>query len=92
MRRYKEIHGESVIPEGCYCYWHIKDSGRKTKEGLPILESDFCPYWDIDDSRPEQMNGYCWYMEIGDWEDGGGGLLWDQCKECGIKDYDLIEE
>ena len=32
----------------------------------------------------EQGTGYCHYLELGDWMDGGSNLLWDQCKECGI--------
>jgi hypothetical protein len=33
------------------------------------------------------MDGYCKYLERGDWElEAGHSLLWDQCKACGIKD------
>lgn len=59
---------KNLIPYGYYCY---DENGR-------------CPYWCIDDNRPEQENGYCSYLDIGDWE-MEFGLLWDQCKECGIK-------
>lgn len=86
MRAYKALHGESVIPEGCYCYNHIRKSGRYREDGLPILDVDVCPYWDMDENRPSQMNGYCWFLEQGDWEEGAGGLLWDQCKSCGLND------
>lgn len=94
MRAYKELHGESVIPKGCYCYENFRDSGRRNANGFPIFNMDICPYWDRNEDYPEQMNGYCWYMEMGDWEDGGGGLLWDQIKECGINDsdYDPCED
>ena len=34
--------------------------------------------------QPEQENGYCSYLERGDWEADHLSLLWDQCKECGI--------
>lgn len=61
----------SVIPEGPYC--HV---GRKS----------ICPYWAMDPSREEQDNGYCSYMGKGDWQHDGIGLLWDQVKECGVKD------
>ena len=46
-----------------------------------------CPFWDIDESKPTQMNGYCHYLKRGDWEDEDYGLLWDKVKECGVKDY-----
>jgi len=91
MRAYRDLHGESVIPQGCYCYNNLRDSGRKTGNNIPIFDVDVCPYWDIDEDQPEQMNGYCWFMEYGDWEDGGGGLLWDSCKECGINDPDDLD-
>ena len=83
------------IPPGDYCY--------KYKNGKRIT----CPYWDIDESKPYQYNGYCHYLKKGDWEieeeqelknlktgeiEKGKdvpfptSLLWDQVKECGIKD------
>ena len=88
MRAYRGLHGESVIPKGCYCYGNMRDEGGKNKNGLPIFKVDVCPYWDKDEDREEQMNGYCWFLEEGDWENGGGGLLWDQCKYCGVNDSD----
>ena len=27
-----------------------------------------CPFWYIDSSKPERMNGYCSYLEKGDWD------------------------
>ena len=27
-----------------------------------------CPYWDLNEDYPEQENGYCGYLEKGDWE------------------------
>lgn len=59
------------IPEGGYCY-----SGQYK-----------CPFWDRDRSKPEQVSGYCHYLKRGDWENEHFGLLWDSCKECGVKDY-----
>lgn len=65
----------SVIPEGMYCYDH---------KGL-------CPYWSWDDSAPTQQEGCCSFLNTTDVQiskEGGFGLLWDQCKECGVnKDY-----
>ena len=70
MRRLKREQGEVVIPQGCYCY----------------DENGVCPYLSDRKDKPPQMNSYCWFLEIGDWEEKGSGLLWDQCKECGIND------
>jgi len=94
MRAYKAIHGEKVIPRGCYCYHSMKLTDRTTEEGLPIFKTDLCPYWDMDDSKPHQSSGYCWYIEKGDWEEDGTFLLFDQCKECGLNypDDDPCEE
>lgn len=70
MRNLKYNQGISVIPRGCYCY---DNNGT-------------CPYWDMASNKPEQMNGYCWYLDLGDWfESGGTDLLWDQVKVCNIK-------
>lgn len=44
-----------------------------------------CPFLDKDETKPIQRNGYCHYLKRGDWENFG--LLWDQVKECGVKDY-----
>jgi hypothetical protein len=98
-----KIKDESFIPDGMYCH------------GMGSDNEYICPYWDFDDERPHQENGYCHFMEKGDWNintEGeqhiayskdhpewvddkvsdhpelpqiGWGLLWDQCKECGIK-------
>lgn len=60
----------SLIPPGPYCY---------TRGPFKI-----CPFWDSIEQFPKQGNGYCHFMRCGD--DVRGGLLWDQCKECGIND------
>lgn len=67
-----------LIPEGHYCYT-INSVDNKTGR----LNIDVCPYWDKNEDHPEQDNGYCHFLEEGDWEMEGLGLLWDQCKECG---------
>ena len=61
---------ESFIPKGIYCY---------DEKGL-------CPFWDKFKELPNQSNGYCHFLEVGDFSSSGTFLLWDQCKECGIKD------
>lgn len=58
----------TVIPEGDYCY-HSLDN--------------YCPYWHIIHGLPEQMNGYCEFINKSD-VDLNGGMLWDQIKECKI--------
>ena len=58
------------IPEGLYCYKRISH-----------IKIKLCPYWSRRDDKPEQENGYCSYLKIGDW-DIPLGLLWDQVKEC----------
>lgn len=75
------------IPPGPYCY-KILDTSEYTKTGT--IKTKLCPHWDIDETKPYQMNGYCHFLKQGDWmEEDGTDLLWDQCKECGIKlDYD----
>jgi hypothetical protein len=61
-----------VIPMGMYCYSRDDDG-----------TVNVCPYWDMKDDQPEQMNGYCHFLGEGDWDVEGLSLLWDQCKECG---------
>jgi len=73
------------IPHGPYCY-EIIEIERDKKNEKPIMTVHVCPYWYRDSTKPEQMNGYCAYMDIGDWDDEGFGLLWDQVKCCGINE------
>lgn len=80
------VKNEKYIPPGPYCYHFI--SGPDKKGRLKTLP---CPFWDTRDDKPEQSRGYCHYLEKGDWEDGGTFLLWDLCKECGIKSWDDYE-
>lgn len=66
---------KQLIPEGNYCYTRVDGKFK------------ICPFWDSFPQFPSQDNGYCHYMNKGDWQDKGIGLLWDQCKECGVKEY-----
>jgi len=68
----------SIIPYGIYCYTSVgwEDGVYKV---IP------CPYWSRRTDKPEQENGYCSYLGVGDW-DLHIGLLWDQVKECGINE------
>lgn len=68
-----------LIPEGNYCY------GIKTLEDGFVVRPT-CPFWDKLLDFPKQNNGYCHYLKQGDFQ-GGLGLLWDQCKCCGVNEY-----
>jgi hypothetical protein len=63
-----------------YCYTML----RVEKNGTVRIKT--CPYWSQIEGKEEYENGYCSYIEKGDWEIGG--LLWDQCKECGVNTED----
>ena len=70
------IKNKDLIPPGIYCYRGI---GVKDNHQIRLN----CPYWESRDDKPEQDNGYCDFMQRGDWEVDGLSLLWDQVKECG---------
>ena len=55
-------------------------------KGYYCYDEKVCPYWDLDELRPSQVNGFCWFLEMGDWEEGVSEL-WDQCKCCGVNYY-----
>lgn len=71
-----------VIPHGPYCYTILNAPHRPIKAPW-VIQTKLCPYWSLNKEKPEQMNGYCSYLEKGDWEDGVD-LLWDQVKNCGV--------
>jgi hypothetical protein len=71
------------IPEGMYCYTIIEAPNQNNNGEFKTKN---CPYWSINENEQEQNNGYCKLLEIGDWQEDGMGLLWDQVKLCGIKD------
>ena len=47
---------KTLIPKGYYCYSLTSKSYKR------------CPYWSINKNYPKQFNGYCSYIEKGDWE------------------------
>ena len=71
MRGLRAAKGELAIPRGMYCY---------NGDGI-------CPYWDKVSAGEHEGDGYCWYLDKGDW-DSGMVALFDQCKCCGIRDDD----
>jgi len=72
---FTEEQAKKVISKGVYCY----------------DENGTCPFWEMRTDKREQENGYCHWLQEGDWEEKGSSLLWDQCKKCGIND-DLEED
>lgn len=85
------VRAESLIPRGPYCYkpgtirgWEVGADGVERPTGR-------CPFWSLKADASEQENGWCSYLKTGDMEEGGTFLLWDQCKECGIKDDDDVD-
>lgn len=87
--RCKRWKDQSIIPKGHYCYERleaVKDPTLIIPAKIEVINP--CPYWSRRKDKPEQENGYCSYMDEGDWEDTSGmglSLIWDQVKECGIK-------
>ena len=47
---------KSLIPYGDYCYSGETRGERK------------CPYWSIRKGKPKMRNGYCAFLEKGDWD------------------------
>lgn len=75
QERYLDTKDTECIPTGTYCH------GKRGEQ--------LCPYWAVAEDMPHQMDGYCDYLEKGDWElSAGHSLLWDQCKSCGINEED----
>jgi hypothetical protein len=63
---------ERVIPKGSYCYGY---------NGV------LCPFWKKMNNKPNELSGYCSYLNVGDWMDDGMGELWNHIKECDINIY-----
>lgn len=51
----------SVIPRGDYCYSIVGHNGVK-------MQVKYCPYWSLSKEHEAQNNGYCSFLEKGDWE------------------------
>lgn len=58
------------IPKGSHCF-----------DGY-----GYCQYWAIDFTRPKKKNGYCAFLDKGDWNLGDSSSLYDQCKICGVNE------
>lgn len=70
-----------LIPPGSYCYVLLEVNKLLR---MIILK---CPYWSLRQDKPQYMNGYCSFLERGDWEEDKCSLIWDQVKECNIRYY-----
>ena len=60
---------EKFVPPGTCCYEFLQ---AKDEAGAHWVLS--CPYREIKHDQQEQMNGYCHFLESGDWEGDGCGL------------------
>jgi len=55
---------KKLIPKNTYyCYDHLKVTKKSRYKTIGI-----CPYWSINKKYPKQNNGYCAYLEKGDWD------------------------
>lgn len=82
-----KVLDESVIPKGLYCYTISEIVNDR------IVKTNICPYLRNVHNKPEQMNGFCLYLDKGDWQEYGTDLLWDMVKECGVnEDIDFDED
>jgi len=67
------------IPKGDYCYT-IKRQSSPTDKGMPVIYTKVCPYWEeVDDV--DGAEGFCTHLHL------ESPLIWDQCKECGINEF-----
>ena len=75
---------EELIPKGLYCY-----TGHEEVEGDPdaLKVIGICPYWSCAQDKPEHENGYCAYLEKGDWDINAEAEV--TCHRC--KDGKVIE-
>ena len=54
-----KIDPVKYIPKGHRCFSRGKDN-----------QVIMCPFYDIDLNMPEKFNGYCHFLQLGDWELG----------------------
>lgn len=85
--RAAKIEDVKAIPEGIYCHGVLIPDGSDNVGRPKFKNPHMCPYWSKDPKAPDQESGRCSFMDKKDGDDGVF-LLWDQVKECGIKDTD----
>jgi hypothetical protein len=71
---------KKLIPRGDYCY----DIIARVKENIKVK---CCPFWGRNPEKHAQESGFCTLFNFKDWDTIGFGLLWDQVKECGLREY-----
>ena len=69
------------IPKGDYCY-KIIDVVPHPTDGV-VIHTKRCPYWEMKKvfGYDDEEEGYCTLIDLSD------ALIWDQCKQCGIRNY-----
>jgi len=65
----------TYIPLGTKCYFTHSVSSYSQ-------ETHYCPYWSLVLKKPQEQNGFCHYLNQGDWE--YGTMIWDGNKECNV--------
>ena len=66
--------------------WMRENQGASViPSGIYCYDKVPCPYWDKAENEEKQVNGFCWFIMKGDWDEGVGEL-WDQCKCCGMRE------
>ena len=67
---------EKYIPYGHYCHATLENENE-------------CPFWNFDNEKPEQDNGYCHYLKRGDWDLHGKGEIFNvkTGEKIEIEDY-----
>ena len=89
-----------LIPDGYYCHGHMTDLVTEGNNPPVFKYGKFCPFYErveIKENYPESFDhnpglvavgqtwiGKCNFLRITDNDLNGWGLLWDECKECGI--------
>lgn len=72
-----------LIPPGDYCY-KMTSVLSQNIDDQKYYEMEICPYWAQDVSKEASDNGYCAFLQKGDWGSPNTSFLWDHCKECGV--------
>ncbi len=72
------------IPKGLYCY-KIIGSVRLRNNGKKSINIKYCPYY-VKKEKKGHLVTFCKFLNLAVVDRGSTEcLLWDGCKECGIK-------
>lgn len=75
------MHLEESIPDGRYCY---RFTGPRQMEP--------CPFHAEIRALPATMNGYCAFLDRGDWQANAPSFLWDAVKICSVNLDQALDE